>query len=136
MLIQGVNINQYPQALMPDVTGVLKYTTNEPKNSENKPKYEPRSTEPHSYLESVPPAPGGGVNNYLQEKHLSPYDAIPAPPYFDVEFVLEAGFYEDEDNIRRGAFNEHSFSLPHTTPLLFQLVEGKELPKTCYPIEV
>jgi iron transport multicopper oxidase len=124
------NINQYPEALMGDVTAVLKYSL-----ESNSSQFLKESTETHSYLDSVPPMTNANPR-YLNENELGPYDGIPAPDHFDQEFILEAGFYEDHENIRRGSFNHSPYALPQDKPLLNTLLAGEEMPTTAFSLEI
>lgn len=128
LLIEGVNINKFPEALMGDVTAVLQYVDDDiPAETEQ--------VEPFSFQEQVP------LKNLsslicLDEMELSPFDGLPAPPYFDKEFILEAGFYEDEHDVRRGQFNMTPFKLPDHKPLLVQLIDGDKLAPSVFALDV
>jgi iron transport multicopper oxidase len=137
MLIEGFNINKFPEALMKEVTAVLEYRRSSSESVNRIPHPVPYKTEPFSYMDEIPQRNvTRGSLKYLDESELSPFDGIPAPPYFDQEIMLEVGFYEDHENIRRGSFNRTPFVLPQDEPLLWTIVDGNSPPKSTFPLEV
>jgi len=126
------NINKYPEALDEKVTAVLQYSLKSNSSSNELLKL---YTENHSYLDSVPPSP---IKDpiYLDETLLSPHDGIYAPDRVDQEFILEIGFYEDHEDIRRGSFNQTPYKLPSDKPLLNYLLDGKEFPEESWSLEI
>jgi len=126
----ATNINKYPEALMGDVTAVLQYSL--PPDSPDLLKL---STETHSYLQPVPPSSLSDPV-YIDEALLAPYNGVTAPDHVDQEFVLEVGFYEDHEDIRRGSFNQTPYKLPSDKPLLNYLLDGEEFPKDAFSLEL
>ncbi|CAL8133004.1 unnamed protein product [Orchesella dallaii] len=137
-LIEGQNINEYPEALISDVTAVLNYVDEDLGQFHNLVK---ETTEMFSYREIVPPPVHhelgkNGQVVYLDEMDLSPLDGIPAPDYFDTEFSIHTAFVSDENGVRRASFNGTPFSLPHEKPLLISLLEEEPLPLHSFPLEI
>jgi len=135
MLIDGVNINKYPGALIDEVTGVIEYSKrrNDYESNSSKIVYK---TEPFTYLDTAHPYSNASNLKYLNENDLRPYDRIQAPKNFDQEFILEAGFYEDHENIRRGSFNQSPFILPTDKPLLMSVLDETSIPNSTVPLEL
>ncbi|ODM89025.1 L-ascorbate oxidase, partial [Orchesella cincta] len=132
MLIDGWNINEYPEALMADVTAVLECV------DQDLGLYQHRavvSREPFTCDDIVPPRPITDDIVYLDEMALSPLDGIPAPDHVDEEFTVASVFFEDHENIRRGAFNYTPFKLPNDKPLLMKLIDGETIPDA-YPLKI
>ncbi|CAL8133006.1 unnamed protein product [Orchesella dallaii] len=137
-LIEGQNINEYPEALIGDVTAVLNYVDEDLSQFHN---LVTETTEMFSYREIVPPPAyhqlqANGQVVYLNEMDLSPLDGIPAPDYFDTEFSIHIAFVSDENGVQRASFNGTPFSLPHEKPLLISLLEEEPLPIHSFPLEI
>jgi len=134
MLIEGVNINKYPEALMSDMTAVIECVDGGHHHRGRNPVEMTR--EKFTCVDIVPPYGGSNDLEYIDEMKLVPLDGIPVPDYFDQEFMVNADFHEDHENIRRGSFNRTPFVLPNDKPLLMQLLDGKSLPDNVMPLEI
>ncbi|CAL8148357.1 unnamed protein product [Orchesella dallaii] len=125
LLIDGWNINQYPEALMGDVTAVLQCVDKDLSQQASRAVV---TTEQHTCDDVVPPRSGSEDLIYLDEMALAPLDGISAPDHVDEDFMVSAVFFEGpEDNIRRGAFNYTPFKLPDDEPLLMKVIDGKSI---------
>ncbi len=61
--------------------------------------------EQFSYFDQVPEKSLSNLR-CLNEMELSPWDGTQAPEIIDKEIILNVGFYEGVDEIRRGSFNK------------------------------
>lgn len=134
MLIERVNINQYPEALMGDLTAVLECTDEDLKHKNHK--QVDITSEKFTCNDIVPSLADPRERVFLDEMDLRPFDGISAPNYVDEEFMVNVDFYEDFEDIRRGSFNRTPFFLPSDKPLLMKLIEGETLPANSIPLEI
>lgn len=134
MLIERVNINRFPEALLGELTAVLE-CTNEDLKHENHKQVE-ITAEKFTANDIVPPLADPRERIFLDEMDLKTSEGIPAPDYVDEEFVLNVDFYEDYQDIRRGSFNRTPFFLPTDKPLLMKLIDGETLPANSFPLEI
>lgn len=126
MLIPRENVTPYPEALQPNSTAVLKYRV-----PGDDPSLPDESTEIFNYKEEVPDS---NLQNpiVLDDMTLQPADEIPAPDYYDKQFILQSNFTYDTKGIRRGSFNGSWFSLPDY-PLLMTVMENGHVPSHVNP---
>ncbi|CAL8145366.1 unnamed protein product [Orchesella dallaii] len=129
----GQNSNMYPEALMGEVTGVIKCW------DKNKGHEDSSTSEIFTYRDVVPPSKLN-VNSsvYLQEIELTPLEGenTPAPDHFDQEFTVNVYFGADENGIRRGSFNNSPFVSPTFKPVLISVINGDPIPQSVFPLEV
>ncbi|ODM90154.1 Iron transport multicopper oxidase FET3 [Orchesella cincta] len=132
LLLGGKNINKYPEALMGDVTGVIKCFDKKHGYSE------PLSTSEKFSWKDVLPSQFKPKSSpvYLDEMKLSPLDGSRAPHPADQEFTLNVHFEDNFENIRLSSFNNSPFVLPTRKPLLISVIDGDVIPKTAFPLEI
>ena len=129
MLIKNENINPYPEAVLANVTAILKYQT-----AGSKLRVGDYTTEPHDFNVPVPEI---NITNpvLLNENHLQPHDGIQAPSYYDTQFILNATLSEDHEGVRLGAFNYAPVKRAEE-PLLFSVMAGEVLPDSSFPLYI
>lgn len=125
------NINQFPDALMPDVTGILEIVEDAREDGV-------MSLEQHTYLDVVPLVPDPESKILLDEMKLTPYggQTVLAPTCFNKEFNLTVKFVDDVNNVSRGSFNGEYFELPEDKPILWKVLDGEELAPRNRPLYV
>lgn len=132
MLIEGANINKYPEALMGDVSGIIECVDRDLSHLPHLVEYD---SEKFTWGQIVP-TKNRTSYNVIDDMDLRPNDGSSAPENVDVEFNVDITFHEDHENIRRGAFNYTPFVPPADKPIAMKLVDGDEIPVGVFPLEI
>ncbi|ODN00014.1 L-ascorbate oxidase [Orchesella cincta] len=122
------NINPAPEAVINEVTGVIKYANVGRQTYSSSPLVKP-SFEQFDHSKTYRTVETWSTMDFLTEMETVPFDAVPAPPNFDTEKVVNIIFQNDENGLRRGSFNGHPFELPTGKPALGKLVDGIPIPE-------
>ncbi|ODN00020.1 Iron transport multicopper oxidase FET3 [Orchesella cincta] len=117
------NINAFPNALITEVTGVMRYSADDPASQNSvttqiTPQLISPSFESFDYLRKYEAAQPWSSLRFIHEMNLKTFDGIPAPSDFHRNVVLRITFQNDWRGIKHGSFNGNPFKLPHGKPLL------------------
>lgn len=136
------NINPFPDAIIPSVTGVIEYSRRDTPRGrlrlftlfpfftlylffpEVLPKYES-----FHYQDGDSPEPYKASRRMLKDRDLVPFNGQEAPHHFDQEHVLTISFVDDKNGFHRGVFNGLPFILPTGKPLLARVLDGTPFPR-------
>ncbi|CAL8107651.1 unnamed protein product [Orchesella dallaii] len=127
------NINPYPEVVIDEVTGVLRYSDSKPAKVRGSLLLQP-SFETFDYSRTYIQAETWSSLEFLPEMSLTPYDGVPTPSHYDTEVLLQIVFQNDDQGFRRGSFNGKPFQLTREKPILGKLVNGIPIPVDSMPV--
>ncbi|ODN00019.1 Iron transport multicopper oxidase FET3, partial [Orchesella cincta] len=135
------NINAFPNALITEVTGVIRYgkkdsVAQNAVATQTNPKLVNPSFESFDHLKKYEPAQPWSNLKFLEEMNLKPFDGVPAPSAYQRNVVVRITFQNDLKGLRRGSFNGKPFRLPNGKPLLGKFVDGDTIPGYSLPVTI